>query len=721
MKIDRANHHKATPSIVKLFSTLTLIAAVSATQVAVGQVETGPKEETKETAPETPPVSGPQLLGPPLIEKDWKLEKWKYADNEPSICIASTENLQSTPQARLEVLVPDNDIVLPQVRLRLLGLQNDLPEVYLKIDRKSLRPLRKKDLQVENGALSYVVSPLDLASTIDFFEAQSSADIALTTAKDSPLIKLSLRGSSKILKKASECRPSKSIISREFERWMKVDFQKAPAIEGTMEELLLGSTKSLESLSLEAMYETQLRDLKKEREKLNPLETQRRRILEATLEKLQRAQARLARTQKEKAESEALLADSTTNLPLNQAQIPGLTATLQTAEQVLAPIRAEVRRLESELASAQSAESAASQQVSYISSTLNSLEHQRVSLENETQRITHDLYQFENEARDLRHRLSRLEHEVRSFNVHERARQILFHDGSYQSEKNELQSQRPRIQQLNSETQQATGALQALEGVLRECQAAQPPRDCSSIQNQVNERRQRRDQLQRELQNVQQRVQQLESSIQRKESYAQHQAHSELQDLQQRLHRVEYRFREVERMSYQAQQRLNQIQSFDLPRVRNEIQLNQSQLQTAQSSLASATSRVRRKENELYQYKKSSNYSVLRQNVRDAEKALESMQEKIVTAEKNIKTLPGKIASLESEIKAETALVQQADVPYQKAKTEHDLVMVDVNKNQELQDQTNALVKANAETLLNLRPRVQGLSKFLFPLKTVSN
>ena len=691
--------------------------------IAWGLVFTASSAQAQTLSP-----SFPQNLGPTLIEKDWKLEKWKYADNEPTVCIASTEskaipqeNKQNTVQARLEVLVPDQDLILPQVRLRLMGLEQDHQEVYLKMDRKTLRIMKKKQVQAESNSISYSLSPLDLNTTIHFFRAQSSADIALTSTKESAILRLSLAGSSKILQKAAECRTSKTILTEDFDKWLKIDFQKSIATEGSLDELNEAATRTLEALILESRYSSQLENFKKEKDRLSPLETQRRRVMESTLSALQRAQAKLARTEKEKSETSALLSSSQTSLPGDQAQLPAAIEALRTAEEIFAPVKSEALRLESALSSAQQTESSLGQQVSMISSNLNSLHHQRVSLENEVQRISQDIFSMEREADDLRARISRLEWEVRNFDMSRRINQILFNDGSYQNEKNEAQNLRPRLQGLNSELQQTLGALQALTQVLKECQAAQPPRDCTSLENQVNEKQRRRDQLQRDVQDGQRRLEQLESVLNQKESSAQRQAQFEFNELRQRLDHMNRRFDELQRMTQFAHQRRSQIQNSELPQVGHNIQMTESQLQTAQRELDAASRQVQRRQEALSQFKLSSNFDVLRRNVREAQKSLTALQEKIAAAEKLIKTLPAKLASLDAQIKTETDQVGKADAPYQKAKGEHDSILSELKKNEDLQSQTQALIEKNKETLITLRPRIQGLSKFLFPVKSITN
>lgn len=650
-----------------------------------------------------------------LTEKDWSVTKITDSEAQTSSCVAETKKVESKIVSELKVVVSAAENQSAQIILTATGLPAEVTKAYVRPDSKTLYPLLVRSVNAETGIAELILLPHRNEEVVDLLLEKSVLDIYYGEGKAAVLARVSLRGSTKVIQKTMACRVSKDIVNETIGDKIKKDLKKAVAVEGTLEQLLeidaqLHSLDAQLIAKKDELKKTQA-GLKEQRSK----ETQLKSKITSISKDILKSQKEVSDLRIKLSEQQTLLAQSQTDLPLHQEKVPALMAAKDQAQAILDPVKSQVRKIESELASLQSQEANYESQVQQLSSnrifvinSLNQMEHELASLRQE--RINID-----SQASFVSEQYRRKEFEYRNYDVEFEVRRMLDSNFQYRNFQSQLETLRQRQQILPGEIGSAQAQVSVFEINLSQCQAAQPPQDCGMIAARLQEARNLLNAKNSELNQVHQQFENVRAQMNRIEQDSRFQAQNIKNRLLNEMNQYGAQLRDLEQRAIRIDQRSRDLQQFEIPRARQDLQNIEANLAQAENQLVDATARVRRKKNELSQFKKDSNYEVLSDNLKAAQRALNDIQSLIATAQKNISDLPAKIEATAKKLTAAETLLSQQSASL--ATEEASLAAVTTVINDLL-----AQEKSATETITSLEQQIttgvtqfQGIAKFLSP------
>ncbi len=650
-----------------------------------------------------------------LTEKDWSVTKITDSEAQTALCVAETKKVESKIVSDLKLIVSEAENQSAQIILTATGLPAEVTKAYVRPDSKTLYPLLVRSVNTEAGTTELILLPHRNEEVVDLLLEKSVLDIYFGEGKAAVLARVSLRGSTKVIQKTIACRASKSIVNESLSDKIKKDLKKAAPIEGTLDQLLAidAQLHQLDAQLIakkDELKKTQA-GLKEQRSKEAQLKSKITSIAQAVL----KTQKEVSDQRLKLTDQQNLLAQSKTDLPLQQEKIPALVAAKDQAQAALDPVKAQVRKLESELSSLKSQEASLESQVQDLSSNrifvINSLNQ----MDNELANLRQERLQVDFQASQVSDLFRRKEFEYRNYDVEFEVRRMLDSNFQYRNYQNQLEDLRRRQQTLPGEIGSAQAQVSVFEINLSQCQAAQPAQDCGMINARLQEARALLNAKNSELNQIHQQFENVRVQMNRIEQESRFQAQSFKNRLLTEMNHYGSQLRELEQRAIRIDQRSRDLQQFDIPRARQDLQNIESNLAQAEDRLVDATARVRRKQNELSQFKKENQYELLSDNLKAAQKALSQVQDLIATAQKNITDLPAKIEATTKKLTAaETLLAQQSA---SLATEEANLLAVTTVINELLNQE-----KAAADMITSLEQQItagvsqfQGVAKFLSP------
>ena len=651
-----------------------------------------------------------------LNEKDWSVSKITDSEAQTSVCVAETKKVDSKIVSEIKLVVPEAENKSAQIILTATGLPAEVTRAYVRPDSKTLYPLLVRSVNAETGVTELILLPHRNEEVIDLLLEKSVLDIYYGEGKAAVLARVSLRGSTKVIQKTMTCRVSKSLVNKTVGDKIKKDLKKAvAATEGTLEQLLeidaqLHDLDAQLIAKKDELKKTQT-GLKEQRSK----ESQLKAKITAISQAIMKSQKEVSDQRIKLNEQQTLLAQSQTDLPVQQEKIPALTAAKDQAQAILDPIKSQVRKIESELASLQSQEANLEAQVQDLSSNrifvINSLQQ----MDNELASLRQQRIQIDAQASQVSDLYRRKEFEYRNYDVDFEIRRMLDSDFQYRNYQNQLEVLRQRQQILPGEIGSAQAQVSVFEINLSQCQAAQPPQDCGMIAARLQEARALVNAKNNELNQVRQQFENVRAQMNQIENNIRNQAQSTKNRLLNEMNQYGAQLRNLEQQAINIDQRARNIQQFDIPRARQDLQNIEANLAQAENRLVDATARVRRKKNELSQYKKDNQYDLLSDNLKAAQKALSEVQGLIATAQKNISDLPAKIESTTKKLTAaETLLAQQnASLATEDASLATVTTLINDLLNQE-KAATDSITSIEQQIVTGVS-KFQAIAKFLSP------
>lgn len=651
-----------------------------------------------------------------LTEKDWSVTQITDSETQVTHCVAETKKVTSTINTELKLVLPGAEDQSTQIILTAKGVPAEITTAYVRPNSKTLYPMLLLSTDAESETSQFILLPHRNAEVIDLIKEQSILDVYFGEGKTAVLARVSLKGSTKVVQKTTECRASKSLVNEDISDKIKKDLKKIVPVEGTLQQVL---DLDAQLLSLDAQLKakkielsTTQAGLKEQKSKDSDLKAKI-----ASISKL------VVKSQKEVSDiklklegQQNLLAQSQTELPIHQEQIPALVAAKDAAQIVLDPIKAQVRRLESELSSLQKQQDSLEGSVHELSSRRSQIINDLNQMNWRLEQLRQERNRIDQQASQTGDLLRRKDFEYRNYDVELETRRALESSWEYRNLRDELERLRRQKEQLPGQIAQAQAQVSAREVEVETCRAAQPPQDCSAQIARLQEARALLNSKNSEMNGLNNQIENTRARMQRVEQNINMEIRRVKDRLQSEVNQLSNQMRELELAARNIDQEVRDIQQFQIPRAQQDLRNTESSLAQAEDRLVDATARTRRKQSELSQYKKENQYELLSNNLKAAQKALSEVQSALETAQENITELPAKIeATTKSLTTAEAKLTGHST---NLATEEANLAVVTtaINDLLNLEKATSDAIAELDKTIAADILQFQGVVKFLTPV-----
>ncbi|MFN8944866.1 MAG: hypothetical protein ACK5WZ_09595, partial [Pseudobdellovibrionaceae bacterium] len=590
-----------------------------------------------------------------LTEKDWSVTQITDSETQSSACVAETKKINSTIVSELKLVLPKQEDRSAQIILTATGLPAEIKAAYVRPDSKTIYPLLTLSVNAETGVSEFILLPHRNEEVLDLLLTKSVLDIYFGEGKAAILARVSLKGSTKVLQKTRECRASKEIVNEALSDKIKKDLKKAVAVEGTLEQLLLLDQQMHSNDAQLKLKESELKLTKTNLKSTKQVDAQLKTKIASISQTILKSQKEVSDLSIKLNEEQTLLAQSQTDLPINQEKIPGLVSAKDLAQAALDPVKAQVRKIESELSALRTQEANLEQAALDLSFRRSQLIDSLNQMANEVNRLRQERSQIDFQAAQISDLFRRKEFEYRNYNVEMEVRRMLDSNFQYRNYQVQLEDLRRRQQILPGEIGALQGQVSVMQIEVEQCRAAQPPQDCSSqigrlqeVQALLNNKNSELNQIRQQFENVRAQMQWIEQDIRR-------QVQNFQSGLLNEVNRLSAELRNLEIAANRNDQRTRDLQQFEIPRAEQERRQVESDLLQAENRLVDASARVRRKQSELSQFKKENQYELLSDNLKAAQKALSDIEDLLKKAQKNITTLPAKITATKVKLDAAQA------------------------------------------------------------------
>lgn len=647
------------------------------------------------------------------VEKDWKLEKKLSPFLGTTSCIASTSVAKSKVPVELIVDLPAGEDKAPVLILKAKGLGGKVAKAYVRPDRNTAHQMVLLNSDAASGIDTFVLKPFLISDVTYLIGNDRRLDIYLGEGRSAIHADISLKGSTLTINRQASCRDSKTLLRMDFVNELRKDSHLSAPVSGTASELLVSYQAAFEAYKERLKSEAALSQHMAGRGVLVSQKDSAERALSAAAQAETSTRNRIQQLATEISRLEQELSKARTELPGLETRRPGLVAEVDRSEKALDPFRSRLAELEQLVSSAQEMKDFAAREVQSSQSRLNSLSQQIRNLESEIDVNQHYIYSTQQEIRQLDNRWRNLEDAYRRFDVQREAQRILDRDSGYRLEQDRL-ARWINVERNNpSEIAQLEGQLRKAVSALEMCQQQKiaPAPDCSAEEAQVQRIGSQIQDKQNELNRASSEIREIRRTIDRFERNAERTAlerreliRRDIDDVRREISRHQDRIRSFEN-------RISQIQSFELPSVRNQMAQEQSNLSQAESRLSRAQSEEARARQNLSAYQDQIGYGRLVSEIRAARSALSSLDSAISSAKRAIAQNPGAIVNAQTnKAQAEALLVSQ--VADREAKDQAAQV---ARQNLVSHEQQEASLKQDlqvrSETFAALRATTQGLSR----------